>query len=1167
MNHAKTSAVSFALSLVAVALLAAPPAAQAYPTAELKCRAKIAAATRNWVFQTVKARQVCQRQIIAGKLPPSTDCLFGDGDDTLKQRLALLDAKLSRSLPRGCSGVNLILLGYPGPCQDTTGSPFDIRDLELCILNNGGDVVDELMAAQFPPMDRFYRGTEGRCLRRAGGRSFAMFVRDLRTRHKCLLQQENRRVDEDVECRNDIPPYSAGTGDEGFDVAIERAYTAWLASIARVCANADIAKLRYDERCPDRTGGAFTVFDLKDCNFDVNREQMLTYLGIAFPTEPVCGDGVTNGDEECDDGINGNSDTRPDACRTDCTLPSCGDTVTDPGYGEECDDGNTADGDGCNAVCLDEFCGDNIVNNAGTEECDKGDDNSDTQPNACRTDCREAYCGDGVEDEGEECDDGNNVNEDFCSADCKIERCGDGIIQMGLGEECDDAGSNANVADACRLTCKLPTCGDRILDTGEECERDDEGCNVQTCVLCGNGEIGEGEECDDGASNSDTEPDACRTDCQEAGCGDGVVDDGEQCDLGGGNSDSAPDTCRTSCLNPFCGDDVIDSGEECDDGLAGNSDSAPNACRTTCVDAGCGDGVIDSGEECDGDNAACSVTGETCGDSCSCANLCPNVGKLTLYAGTGRECATNADCPVGICDDAGSGRCQTVTDLDSGWKGLAHNSDINDETPTFGRLECPEGGPVCGECNVVGIDPQGRNCRCANDIRMVCDEPFAADQDDCGGATCQCYFGSPFSLSSAGTPACVVNRFSEDISGTANIDLGAGQIVAKLRTQVFLGESTVEPCPYCGGVCDDGTSRKCADDFDCGTCSNSSASCTKDGDCAGGTCQFAGCDGDDVADDGIRNGTCRFGKHDGMDCDVMALSTSFPVRSGAPGSGGYSLDCQPADGKNVSGAGLVINLTQTTGNQTLESNVPCGSNPSIECPCKVCTKDSSAPCNSDEECAVQGGSCSVASGVGCTNNSDCASVNIGPCLGLGRCQQAFSVTCGTNADCENRNAGSCNLSSCSAIGSGVTPSPNECATDQLCLDAGGEEGLCNLGPDDRACDLLVKANGDGVLSCGTNADCDVNVIGNDGGNCTLVKRRPCFLDPIVAQGMPDPDEPVGAAAFCIPPTSSAAINIVAGLPGPGRTFNQAKSELYCANDPNVLYEAGVGGCPDTPVTK
>lgn len=50
---------------------------------------------------------------------------------------------------------------------------------------------------------------------------------------------------------------------------------------------------------------------------------------------PVCGDGVLDVGEECDDGVN-NSDSAPDACRASCRLPFCGDGVRDDG--EPCDD-------------------------------------------------------------------------------------------------------------------------------------------------------------------------------------------------------------------------------------------------------------------------------------------------------------------------------------------------------------------------------------------------------------------------------------------------------------------------------------------------------------------------------------------------------------------------------------------------------------------------------------------------------------------------------------------------------------------------------------------------------------------------------------------------------------------------------------------------------------
>jgi hypothetical protein len=52
--------------------------------------------------------------------------------------------------------------------------------------------------------------------------------------------------------------------------------------------------------------------------------------------QTLCGNGVTEGSEACDDGA-ANSDIAADACRTDCTLPRCGDGVVDAA--DTCDDG------------------------------------------------------------------------------------------------------------------------------------------------------------------------------------------------------------------------------------------------------------------------------------------------------------------------------------------------------------------------------------------------------------------------------------------------------------------------------------------------------------------------------------------------------------------------------------------------------------------------------------------------------------------------------------------------------------------------------------------------------------------------------------------------------------------------------------------------------------
>src|SRR5512143_3296989 len=61
--------------------------------------------------------------------------------------------------------------------------------------------------------------------------------------------------------------------------------------------------------------------------------------------QPACGNGIVDPGEQCDDGNTTNGDT----CDTNCTMPRCGNGVVDPG--EQCDDGNTTNSDGCENNC------------------------------------------------------------------------------------------------------------------------------------------------------------------------------------------------------------------------------------------------------------------------------------------------------------------------------------------------------------------------------------------------------------------------------------------------------------------------------------------------------------------------------------------------------------------------------------------------------------------------------------------------------------------------------------------------------------------------------------------------------------------------------------------------------------------------------------------------
>lgn len=98
---------------------------------------------------------------------------------------------------------------------------------------------------------------------------------------------------------------------------------------------------------------------------------------------------------------------------------------------------------------LEPVCGDGFKE--GDEQCDDGLMNSDELPNACRTSCKSAACGDKVVDTGELCDDGDDDDSDECTSACTA--CGNG--QLDVGEECDDGQVPPKDHDGCSSTCLL----------------------------------------------------------------------------------------------------------------------------------------------------------------------------------------------------------------------------------------------------------------------------------------------------------------------------------------------------------------------------------------------------------------------------------------------------------------------------------------------------------------------------------------------------------------------------------------------------------------------------------------------------------------------------------------------------------------------------------------
>jgi cysteine-rich repeat protein len=394
-----------------------------------------------------------------------------------------------------------------------------------------------------------------------------------------------------------------------------------------------------------------------------------------------CGDGVVSLDSEsCDDGNRIDND----ACRNDCSHARCGDGVqrtdlgpTAEGY-EGCDDGNESDSDGCLAGCVEARCGDGVQRLDTTPESplhEACDDGNDSETDACTTRCVAARCGDGIqrtdlepdEVDYEACDDGNSAQEDACTNTCAQARCGDGITRNDLqpsepgSEACDDA--NLIEADACTNTCRAARCGDGVqrldLNLGqpgyEACDdgndNDSDGCsNRCTTPACGNGDIEAAEECDDG---NRVDEDNCRNSCVLAACGDGVT----RVDLAEG----------------------VRGFEACDDGNRINNDG----CLNNCVPARCGDSVrrTDLGQG-EAGYEACDDGNEDPADACfECRNTC----------------AQHSNCPGAF------GRCRVAPDAQRGTcYDLRHHRCQNDDGCIFTDAQGEETDTVCdgGLCRV-----------------------------------------------------------------------------------------------------------------------------------------------------------------------------------------------------------------------------------------------------------------------------------------------------------------------------------------------------------------------------------------------------------------------------------------------------------------------------------
>ncbi|MDY0001762.1 MAG: DUF4215 domain-containing protein [Polyangia bacterium] len=473
-----------------------------------------------------------------------------------------------------------------------------------------------------------------------------------------------------------------------------------------------------------------------------------------------------------------------------------------------------------------------------------------------KTACEASTCGNGALDSGEACDGANLGGQSClslgfvagtlaCSGTCQLDTsgcvsCGNGTLETG--EECDGANLGGQscaglgfsggtlVCDAsCGFDtsgCTSASCGNGVRDGSEDCDGGDLGgtvcanlgyyagtlscsssCTFNTlgCTNCGNGVINGTEQCD-GANLAGQSCQglgftsgvlSCNSDCTfntaactTQACGNGTIESGEACDDANGTSG---DGCSSSCqvesgytcsgtpsqCSTICGDGLVRGGEQCDGsnlngascqslGFTSGTLSCSSCSFNTsgCFTSGCGNGVMDSGETCDDGN---TVAFDGCSPTCQVEPSLylpvrlrggegTNHGRVELYfQGTWRD----------VCDDSPSTAAQQnfalVVCRQLGFTGTGHQFISafggGTNTPLMDDVNCTGTEEHLGQCafpgwsveNCSATEAVGVRCMPAEgDIRLV-DGPSSMEgrlqiyHSGAWGEVCDDYFDGAYS--------------------------------------------------------------------------------------------------------------------------------------------------------------------------------------------------------------------------------------------------------------------------------------------------------------------------------------------------------------------------------------------------------------------------------------
>ena len=396
----------------------------------------------------------------------------------------------------------------------------------------------------------------------------------------------------------------------------------------------------------------------------------LCLAGTAHAVDPVCGNGIVEGSEECDPG--GGMYCDGDPANQECQSGGeCSGSSSNCFYRFSCCKFNcqvVGQGELQNATCTDGQDDCTLEDRCLTEHPTTGEKGvcfGDAVPEhtACNEivegECRiqdrcdaVGICQDGENSAGSPCsDDGNACTDDLCGSQESCTHppsvsgssCDDGLFCTAT-DRCDGSGSCVGAEDPCSAGGECGTsCNEAEKNChnpfGTVCTADANQCTADVCDgagQCAHPALEAGEACDDDLFCTGTDLCDGAGACQGAG---NPCADGAECAT---VCNEAVDTCAEPQGQP-CGDD----GAQCTDDVCDGAGACSHPARPAGV--ACTDGLFCSGPDlCDG-QGTCAGTGNPCGDGV-CANVC-NEETHGCVSSLGLPCADDENvCTEDVCD-------------------------------------------------------------------------------------------------------------------------------------------------------------------------------------------------------------------------------------------------------------------------------------------------------------------------------------------------------------------------------------------------------------------------------------------------------------------------------------------------------------------------------------